>query len=190
MEVSDLKDVKEVLEKQVEGLKIVESNTQAQIHQSTIAHEQNMKREREAIRKKETETEHSVQSKLSQIKSRENALEDKEELFRSRIQGIEKREQELLMIDDKRKLIQIERSNFNKYKFDTERELDKAKELIEESKCLGEKHKSKEDELKTREMRVAEIEREWNDRIGKLEIDEKKFEIYKQNVIKEEKCEV
>ncbi len=96
---------------------------------------------------------------------------------------LEEREKETVDLDIKKKVLIEERSNFFKYKFDIERELEKAKTTIEEAKAVETDYKLKEDALRAREIKIQKLEKYWNDEIGKLENEKISFQREKENIL-------
>jgi len=110
-------------------------------------------------------------------------LQREERKLKERTLEIENRELDLIDIENKRKVLLEDRSLFLRYKREIEEELNKAKEIIEESKVKQIEMDHIAEEIATREKRVIDKELEWNNKIGDLELLER--EIRNNNFNKE-----
>ena len=180
-EIDIVKQAVEVLKEEVKRLQILKSNTEADIHSLNIQKENSGKIEEINNRNKLFEIEAQLNVKEDKIKISLDELKRKEIHFEDRIRELEKRENEVVDLSAKKAELNKERSNFNIYKFNIERELENARIIIQEAAQKEEEYKIKSEDLKAREKSIIKQERHWNDAIGKLEQDIKQFEIEHQN---------
>ena len=181
-------DEKEIMTNELEGLKkdiekyqTIKSNLLSDIHSAEIQKENKDNVNTVGLLNKVHEREIAVKVREDKIQSRIEDVERKETSLKDRVRDLEKREQNYLDLEEKRAKLNEERSNFNIYKFNVERELEKARIIIEEASQKGSELKVKEESLRAREKGILKQEKSWNDRIGELEIERKKFEIETQN---------
>lgn len=169
VDLATLSEVKKNLEEQIKQLEIRKNNLDAQLHTETVKREIDKKLEDTEKKKEFIQEADKLDNLRNQLNSRVTAIELLEEQQRSRIIELEKREMEMINIEEKRMDLNNERSNFNKYKYEIELELEKAKEIIAEANVSEEKIRMNNEALAGRERLVKDREKYWNDRIGELE---------------------
>lgn len=124
---------------------------------------------------------------LKKIGQRENALISREtminledERLRDRIREVERREQFMLKLEEKQAVLDQEKRNFNDYRNSINLELEKMKIATIEGNEFRKDLKGKEIALAGREKAVKKNELIWNDRIGALQEQERKFQQEKE----------
>lgn len=184
IDLSTLKLASDTIRKEIERLGNLKVNLEAEVNALEFKKENTAKFDKADVQKQAYDEEQRLNKKRDVLASREEAIERRELSLKDRIRVIEARELALLDLEEKRKVLTEERSNFFKYKYTIEQELEKAKVIIEEAKAVETDYKMKEDSLRARELSLQKKEKYWNDIIGKLEHDKEEFEIYKQNALR------
>ena len=179
--IDTAKEVIKNLEEKIKQLEIRESNLNAQMHSKQIEFESSRKMDELDARTRLQKERDAITTKADGISARYSQLEIEEEKFRERKIMLEKREEELIIIEKERVELNQERSNFNVYKFNVERELEQAKIVIADANAAAEKLEMYEEDLKGREAKVKQQEKFWNDRIGEVEKKEKELRIMQEN---------
>lgn len=183
VEIESLKKVKEGLEGEISRLQIVLNNLDAQAHTTQIKNEQDIK-----IQDAEKMNQYAAQERQIEIKrigaeKRIDIAESMENKLNDREKEIVRREQKLIDLEDKIADLNRQRSNFEMYKVGIEKDLAEAKEIIAQADEVFAKIQIEKDMLTGREVKVREQEKHWNDCIGLLEEEKKKFQIEKENFI-------
>jgi len=184
VDLSTLKLASDTLKKEIERLGNLKVNLEAEVNSLEFKKENTAKFDKVDVQKQAYDEEQRLNKKRDEIASRSDAVDRRELSFKDRIKVIEGRELAFLDLEEKRKTLMEERSNFFKYKYTIERELEKAKIVIEEAKAIETDFTVKEGALRAREIALQKKEKYWNDIIGKLEYDKEEFEIYKQNALR------
>ena len=166
----------------LEKLQIELDNVSAQQHQSKIQFEHSQDLDKEALRAKMLEENKKLSIREAGINSKYDVLELKEEEFKKRMLELENREIQVVDVDKKYLELNQERSNFNKYKYDVELELEQARAVILESKGIDDKQEAFKGELEAREKLIAQRELYCDRTIGELQEKEKKLTIREQNI--------
>ncbi len=183
-EIDVVKEALEIIKKDVEKYQMMKSNLESQIHSLEIQKEATGRIQAVEMRSQIAQEEIRLKTLESKIKEKQETIDYQEKALQERIRTLERREQEMVDVDSKRRELVNERSNFHKYKYDVELELDKAKIIIQEANQKDQELAIKSESLIAREKGIVKQERYWNDAIGKLEQDIKTFEIERQNVFK------
>ena len=171
----------EVLEEKVKSLQIKESNYDATMHTKKVKDETDDKIKQIELQRKYNEINVEKGKVREEYAARFTDLATKEEFYKKRMHDLENREQQLLYLEDMKKDLDQQRSNFNKYKYDVGVQLEQANITIAEAAAIKEEIETDNIALAGREKRVAELEEEWNDRIGELEANEEKFRVEQEN---------
>jgi len=183
-EITEVKEALDIIKKDVEKYQMMKSNLESQIHSLEIQKEATGRIQAVEMRSQIAQEEARLKLLGDKIKEKQETIDFQERALQERIRTLERRELEMVDIDAKRRELVNERSNFHKYKYDVELELDKAKIIIQEANQKDQELAVKSESLVVREKGIAKQERYWNDAIGKLEQDIKAFEVERQNVFK------
>jgi len=179
--IDDIQQVKKKLEEEVNEKRIQLDNINAQIHQSRINFETDKKVDVEAGRRQLALLQQKITNKEDSLIGRTNKVEVIENEIKNRMYMLEKREQEVVDLDeDKAKLLK-KRGDFLSYKLQVEKELEQAQIMIAEANSKEGMLDKISEGLKYREDGVVAKEKYWNDKIGALEFDLKMFQIEKDN---------
>src|SRR3990167_10998377 len=131
--IDTAKEVIKNLEEKIKQLEIRESNLNADLHRKAIEFESSRKLDELNTRTQIQKEQDGVIVKAGEINARYSQLQLEEEKFMERKVMLEKREEELIIIEKERAELNLERSNFNVYKFNIERELEQARITIAEA---------------------------------------------------------
>jgi len=187
-EISEVKEALEIIKKDVEKYQMMKSNLESQIHSLEIQKEATGRIQAVEMKNQIAQEEARLRTLESKIKEKQETIDYQEKALQERIRTLERRELEMVDVDAKRRELVNERSNFHKYKYDVELELDKARIIIAEANQKDQELAVKSESLVVREKGIVKQERYWNDAIGKLEQDIKAFEVERQNVFKPEEA--
>lgn len=182
-EIDNLKKIEKNLKEEIAKLQVIHNNLDAQSHTAQIKEEQDAGIKNNEKMAKYAAEENRLESKRIEIEKRIDFLSTKEARINDSEREVEKREQELIDLEDNKIKLNLERSNFNDYKISVEKELVNAQEIINDAAGTFDKIKIDNEMLKGREIKVVQQEKYWNDTIGKLEADKKKFEIERENFL-------
>lgn len=183
LDIETLKKIKKNTEEEIVRLQSIQNNLEAQAHTAQVKNEQDEKLKNAEIMTRYAEEERRIEEKRLAAESRISLAETLERVNNDRTKEIERREQKTLDLEEKTLDLNNQRMRFEQYKESIEKELAKAQETINNSKELVDKIKADNDMLAGREAKVKVLERQWNDDIGKLEEDKKKFQLEKENVL-------
>lgn len=189
-EIETLRSIKTNVQKEIERLQIILGNLQTQEHTAQIKSEQDDKIKDVQSQNKYAEEERRIEIRRIEAEKRIDLAETKENNIASRETEVEKREQRLLALEEKEAELNKKRANFEIYKTGIEKELEFAKNTIAEANAVEEKIEIERQSLVGREKKIKEQEKYWNDCIGLLEEEKKKFEIEKENILGLRKVEV
>lgn len=189
-EIETLRSIKTNVQKEIERLQIILGNLQTQEHTAQIKSEQDDKIKDVQSQNKYAEEERRIEVRRIEAEKRIDLAETKENNIASREAEVEKREQRLLALEEKEAELNKKRANFEIYKTGIEKELEFAKNTIAEANAVEEKIEIERQSLVGREKKIKEQEKYWNDCIGLLEEEKKKFEIEKENILGLRKVEV
>lgn len=184
-EVSALRAIKRGLNDKIKELQIKESNIEASMHTRQIEVESTNKLDKISLQRERNILIKEVNDMKTSLISRSQDLELKEQQFNDRIANLEKRELDIIDIDTKRTELQKQINDFHAYRRSVEQELELAKITIAEANAEKESIQIWKEQLDGREKAISAIEKQWNDSIGKLEADKKKFAeemVYLQNL--------
>jgi hypothetical protein len=183
VEIETLQKIKKSLEEDIAKLQVIHNNLEAQAHTAEVKGEQETKLADLEKMNKYAAEERRLEAKRLETEARIDMLEKSEANLNERTKEIERREQKLIDLEAKVAELNLQRSNFEAYKVSVNAQLDQAKETIAVAQESFDKIKADNDMLAGREARVKELERIWNDEIGKLEVEKKKFQIERENFI-------
>lgn len=183
-ELQEVKDALEIIKRDVEKHQMMKSNLETQIHSLEIQKEATGRIQAVEMRSQIAQEETRLKTLESKIKEKQETIDFQEKALQERIRTLERRELEMVDIEAKKRELANERSNFFKYKYGIELELERAMIIIQEAKQKGQELNIKLESLVVREKGIVKQEKYWNDAIGKLEQDIKAFEIERQNVFK------
>jgi hypothetical protein len=183
-EISEVKEALDIIKKDVEKYQMMKSNLETQIHSLEIQKEATGRIQAVEMKNQIAQEEARLAIKESKIKEKQETIDFQEKALQERIRTLERRELEMVDVDAKKRELANERSNFFKYKYGIELEMEKAKIIIQEANQKDQELNIKSESLVVREKGIAKQEKYWNDAIGKLEQDIKAFEIERQNVFK------
>ena len=187
-EISEVKEALDIIKKDVEKYQMMKSNLETQIHSLEIQKEATGRIQAVEMKNQIAQEEARLRTLESKIKEKQETIDYQEKALQERIRTLERRELEMVDVDAKRRELVNERSNFHKYKYEVELELDKARIIIAEANQKDQELAVKSESLVVREKGIVKQERYWNDAIGKLEQDIKAFEVERQNVFKPEEA--
>lgn len=182
-DIETLKKVEANLKEGIAKLQVIFNNLDAQAHTAQVKEERDVK-----LQDLEQMTKYAVKEKEIEIKRidaerRMDMAETIERKVNDREKEIERREQKLLDLEDKIADLNSQRSNFEMYKVGIENKLAEAKETIAQANEAFAKIANDKDMLLGREIKIKEQEKYWNDCIGLLEEEQKKFQLEKENFI-------
>ena len=183
LEVDTLNKVKANLEGKIKELQIQQNSLEAQAHTAIVKGEQDDKLKDLERRNQYAQEERKIELKRIQAEKRIDLAETLEQKLNDRTKEVEKREQKTLEIEEKIANFNKQRANFELYKTGIEKDLSEAKEVIAQADEAFNKIAIENDMLKGREVKIMEQEKYWNDEIGKLEEEMKKFQIEKENLL-------
>ena len=129
--------------------------------------------------KKFYERDSEFNKKMDNLKSREESLELKEQKYSERLSNIEKHEQKIGVIEKDWKELDDARKNFSIYKYNIEKELSAAKEIICEAGEKEKELKAREDSLKGLQVSLDKARLQVDYERGQLNEDKKNFELMK-----------
>lgn len=175
--VNNLKEQEKDLENRL-------ANLTNQIQDAQVRHEQEVKLGKSETLKKTQEEEKMLKQKNELLKSRTVHVEELENGLRTRQSLLEKREIEVQDFDSQIMKLREERDRFNKYKYDTELSLDRAKITIAEADTAWDKVIVEREEVEGREKNAKQLELDWNTRLGEVEAREKQVKILSENLPK------
>lgn len=178
-DVSVLTTVRENLLKEIESANIKLSNIQADLRTEEIRRESEKKLDELQDKKKEVFRDEDSVKKLNKLSEREYQISQREQMFIERENALIRREQQVVDLDERRKQMNDDRANFKIYKDNVLKELEKAKEVIEESKVAMNAVIAKESELRAREKGLRKANEELMQSMGVFEKQKREFEIYK-----------
>ena len=172
----------EKLKVEIKELSAQKDNLQSQILDAKVRDEREKKTEAGDVQRQIYDEEERLRIMDDNLKSRTTGIERQESGLEKREADLEKRELEVVDLDKAKAQFQQERSNFNLYKYNVEKELDEAKITIQESNVVGEKITADRQKVEADNILVTRKIKYWNDEIGKLEADKKAFQIERENV--------
>lgn len=178
-DVSVLTTVRDNLLKEIESANIKLSNIQADLRGKEIRRESDKKLDELQDKKKEVFRDEDSVKKLNKLSEREYQISQREQMFIERENALIRREQQVVDLDERRKQMNDDRANFKIYKDNVLKELEKAKEVIEESKVAMNAVIAKESELRAREKGLRKANEELMQSMGVFEKQKRDFEIYK-----------
>lgn len=192
-EIDTLKKIRENLREEISRLQITISNLDAQKHSAGIQQEQADKISDADTFNKFAAEERKVEVKRIEAEKRIDTAEQIERKINDREREVERRELKTMDLEVKIAELNKHRANFELYKTSIEGHLNAAKTTIAEAGAILEKIEAEKQSLVAREKGIKQQEKWWNDRIGELEAERKKFGIEKENFlglnsIKEEPC--
>lgn len=189
-EIETLRGIKANVQKEIDRLQIILGNLQAQEHTAQIKDEQiDRKKETELLNKYADES-RKIELKRIEAEKRIDLSDSLEKSLNSRESEIEKRESRTVDLEAKESQLNKQRANFEIYKTSVLDQLMKAQETIAEANAVFNKIETEKDMLIGREKKIKEQEKYWNDCIGMLEEDKRRFEIEKENILGLKKAEV
>jgi len=182
-EIEVLRNIKTNVQKEIDRLQIILGNLQAQEHSSQIKDEGETKLKEIETLNKFASDERRIELKRIEAEGRIDSAEKMQRDLDNRVIEVEKRELKTMELEVKISEMNQQRANFEIYKVGIEDQLAEAKVTIAEANALEEKLKIANDMLLGREKKVKEEEKYWNDCIGLLEEERKKFQIEKENFL-------
>jgi chromosome segregation ATPase len=182
-EIETLKSIKKSIEEEISKLQKIHSNLEAQAHTAQIKDDSER-----GIANAEKMTQYAMEERrIEQLRisaeGRISLAEDSERKLSEREKEVERRENKTTDLEGKIDDLNKQRVNFESYKVSVSAQLDQAQATINEAKETFDKIESEKMMLAGREARVKEMEKVWNDDIGKLEEDKRQFQIEKENII-------
>lgn len=150
-----LKELKESLIKDIEKLKIEQSNLIEQNRAEKIRFESIKKLEEVKDKREIVVQEQKIALDNHLLSNRQDAIRAQEESLRVRIRGVENREMELSDIEERRRKLVQERSNFERFKREQEAEINEKKKLIAVIEDASNQLKIREDNVRAREKAVS-----------------------------------
>ena len=132
-EISEVKEALEIIKKDVERYQMMKSNLESQIHSLEIQKEATGRIQTVEMKNQIAQEETRLKLLDDKIKEKQETIDFQERALQERIKTLERRELEMVDVDAKRRELVSERSNFHKYKYDVELELDKARIIIAEA---------------------------------------------------------
>ena len=176
-----LAQVRDNLKKEINDLNIKLSNAQVSLRELDIVRESDRKLAELQEKKKEYLDDKTVNKKLNSLVEKEYSLEQREQRFSERELVLHKREQELVDLEERRKKLNEDRNTFNNYKINVLKELDIAKQTIEESKVIKDEIKSREDNILAREKSLRKKFDEFDVSMGVFIKEKKDWEVSKNS---------
>ena len=182
-EIETLKQIKKNIQEEIGKLQITLGNLQAQAHTEQIKKEQDIGMQDNERMNKYAVEERKIEAKRIEAEKRIDIAETIGSKLNDREREIERREQKTLNLEALIADLNKQRANFEEYKTNIEKELEQAKITIVETSAVFEKIEIEKQMLLGRETKLKELEKYWNDLIGMLEAEKKRFQIEKENFI-------
>ena len=182
-EIETLKQIKKNIQEEIGKLQITLGNLQAQAHTEQIKKEQDIGMQDNERMNKYAVEERKIEAKRIEAEKRIDIAETIGSKLNDREREVERREQKTLNLETLIAGLNKQRANFEEYKTDIENKLEEAKITIAEANAIFEKIEIEKQMLLGRETKLKELEKYWNDLIGMLEAEKKRFQIEKENFI-------
>ena len=182
-EIETLKQIKKNIQEEIGKLQITLGNLQAQAHTEQIKKEQDIGMQDNERMNKYAAEERKIEAKRIEAEKRIDIAETIGSKLNDREREVERREQKTLNLEALIADLNKQRANFEEYKTNIEKELEQAKITIVETSAVFEKIEIEKQMLLGRETKLKELEKYWNDLIGMLEAEKKRFQIEKENFI-------
>ena len=182
-ELETLRQIKKNVQEEVGRLQIAVSNLLAQKHSLEIKESLDDRLADGERFNKFADEERRIEIKRIEAEKRIDTAEICERKLNDRTIEVERREQKTMNLEVLISDLNKQRANFEIYKTSVNDQLESAKITIAEANASFEKIEVEKQMLTGRERVVKDKEKYWNDLIGKLEEDRKKFQIEKENFI-------
>jgi hypothetical protein len=180
-DIAVLTQVRDNLNKEIEQLTIKLSNIHTALREEEIRKESDRKLAELKEKTKAYVDDKTINKKLSVLVDKEHNLEQREQRFSDRELALHKREQELVDLEDRRKKLNEDRNTFNNYKINVLKELDEAKQTIEQAKVEKDEIQSREDNLRAREKALSKKFEEFDRAMGIFIKEKRDYEIAKNS---------
>ena len=177
--ITNLETIRKTLQQEIADLESKKQNLFEQNRTEEIRLIGEKKVLQSEMDKKFYQKESEYQSKLNNLKSREETLELKEQKYNERLLNLEKHESKIGVIEVGWKELDEARKNFSIYKNNVEKELDVAKNIICEAGEKGKELLSKEDSLKANQLVLTKKFEKLDYDIGMFNEEKKNFELMK-----------
>ncbi|MDI6732324.1 MAG: hypothetical protein QME16_00125 [Planctomycetota bacterium] len=182
-EIAALKKIKENITEEISKLQITLSNLEAQKHSADVKKEYTDKVSENETYNKFAAEERKIEIKRIEAEKRIDTAELIERKINDRELEVQRREQKTMELESKISELNKQRANFEIYKTSINDQLNEAKITIAEAGAMLEKIEAEKQSLVAREKGIKQQEKWWNDRIGELNSDMRKFEIEKENFL-------
>ena len=182
-ELETLRQIKKNVQEEVSRLQIIVSNLLAQKHSLEIKESLDDRLADGERFNKFADEERRIEIKRIEAEKRIDTADICERKLNDRTIEVERREQKTMNLEVLISDLNKQRANFEIYKTSVNDQLESAKITIAEANASFEKIEVEKQMLTGRERVVKDKEKYWNDLIGKLEEDRKKFQIEKENFI-------
>ena len=182
-ELETLRQIKKNVQEEVGRLQIAVSNLLAQKHSLEIKESLDDRLSDGERFNKFADEERRIEIKRIEAEKRIDTADICERKLNDRTIEVERREQKTMNLEVLISDLNKQRANFEIYKTSVNDQLESAKITIAEANASFEKIEVEKQMLTGRERVVKDKEKYWNDLIGKLEEDRKKFQIEKENFI-------
>ena len=182
-ELETLRQIKKNVQEEVGRLQIAVSNLLAQKHSLEIKESLDDRLADGERFNKFADEERRIEIKRIEAEKRIDTADICERKLNDRTIEVERREQKTMNLEVLISDLNKQRANFEIYKTSVNDQLESAKITIAEANASFEKIEVEKQMLTGRERVVKDKEKYWNDLIGKLEEDRKKFQIEKENFI-------
>jgi len=176
------------LKEEVKALEDKKENLQMQVFDASHRKEEAQKYDEDKIARERNKLIVEVNAMKSKVVSREEAVRRHEERLEEREMTVNKREQEIKDARDMFNKLEKERYEIYELRREAKRMTDEAKERMAEVVAWEETKQAELDNIAARRKAVEQLEKQWNDSIGKLEADIKKYNLDKADLEAREKA--
>ena len=171
--IEGLKIIEGSIKKKISDLQIEESNLKNCIREEQFRLEAQKKLDELTLTKKENVSNVTLDIKETRISQRERAVELSEERLRDRIITVEKREKNLLYIEDKIHQLNKERVDFESMRRNLMVDIDKLKEEKAMWEGKEKELEVREDNIRGREKSIQKQEKYYQDCLGEIAVQKK-----------------
>ena len=174
--IEGLKIIEGSIKKKISDLQIEESNLKNCIREEQFRLEAQKKLDELTLTKKENVSNVTLDIKETRISQRERAVELSEERLRDRIITVEKREKNLLYIEDKIHQLNKERVDFESMRRNLMVDIDKLKEEKAMWEGKEKELEVREDNIRGREKAIQKQEKYYQDCLGEIAVQKKEVQ--------------
>lgn len=183
MELDLAKNIKEQLETDIKTLQARKENLEGQVRQAQIQLEAEKKYKNVELNRQYEGKEEEFEKRENKLNILKDSLELKEKSIEDRIKNVEAQEKKVGIYEELMKNLDKERRDFMVYKTNVEKELEKARITIEESKHIARSYEKEEQSLINRERNIQMKELALDKQLGEFYQRVKEFEL-KESALK------